>query len=93
MLRDATLRRDNYTCIVPGCRARATRVDHIKSRRDGGLDSLRNLRSLCTRHDNQIKEDARGKRRSDGKPYVLGCDVRGRPLDPSHWWNRKIAQS
>jgi hypothetical protein len=23
---------------------------------------------------------------------VLGCDSSGRPLDPNHWWNKKISQ-
>lgn len=87
-LRVAALERDGYVCAVLGCRARATHVDHIKSRRSGGQDALHNLRSLCAMHDGQIKEDSRGKRKDDGQAYVRGCDGTGNPLDPAHWWNR-----
>jgi len=87
-LREAALLRDLYRCAVPGCRARATHVDHIVSRRMGGPDTLANLRSLCAMHDGQIKEDSRGKRKNDGQAYVRGCDGTGNPLDPAHWWNR-----
>jgi hypothetical protein len=30
------------------------------------------------------------KRRSGGTPYLLGCDEKGKPLDPNYWW--KISQ-
>ena len=92
-LREDALFRDLYRCAVPGCRTYATRVDHIISRKRGGADHLDNLRCLCAAHDNQIKEDATGKRRRDGKLSLPGCDANGRPLDPSHWWNKKIARS
>lgn len=95
-LRTAALMRDHYRCCVRGCFTVATHVDHVLSRRDGGPDRLDNLRCFCAVHDNQVKEDATGKRRSDGSPYVVGCDVSGRPLDPGHWWNqqsKKISQS
>jgi 5-methylcytosine-specific restriction endonuclease McrA len=91
-LREAAQLRDLYRCAVPGCRATATHVDHIVSRRRGGADHLDNLRCLCAAHDNQINEDGSGNRRSDGKTYVLGCGASGRPLDPCHWWNEKIAR-
>jgi len=65
-LRAAALQRDGYTCAVPGW-GNATHVDHVVSRRSGGLD---NLRSLCAVHDGQINEDNNGKRKSDGKPYL-----------------------
>lgn len=85
-LRTAALKRDGYICTVPGCRAKATHIDHIVSRRSGGPDTLANLRSLCAMHDGQIKEDSRGKRKNDGQAYVRGCDGTGNP--PAHWWNR-----
>jgi 5-methylcytosine-specific restriction protein A len=88
-LRETALERDAYTCRVPGCRAKATHVDHIVARTAGGADALSNLRSLCAFHDGQIKEDAKGNRRSGGKLTVPGCDVSGRPLDPGHWWNKR----
>jgi 5-methylcytosine-specific restriction endonuclease McrA len=46
-LRHARLQLDRQICVVPGCGQRATVVDHIVSRRAGGADALRNLRSLC----------------------------------------------
>ena len=64
-------------------------VDHIRPRRDGGQDTPANLRLLCRRCDNRIKERADGTRRSRGKLTVPGCDARGRPVDPSHWWKRR----
>jgi len=36
------------------------------------------------------KRGWQGKRRSGGTPYLLGCDEKGKPLDPNHWW--KISQ-
>jgi len=66
-LREQVLIRDGYRCTARGCRAWAKVVDHIVSRRNGGSDELGNLRSLCRMHDNRIKEDASGARRSDGR--------------------------
>jgi HNH endonuclease len=86
-LRAAALGRDGHRCTAPGCTARANVVDHIISRRNGGLDTLTNLRSLCAHHDSQIKENTDGKRKNNGKPYLRGCDATGKPLDPEHWWN------
>lgn len=73
---------------MPGCDRAGKVVDHIIARRAGGPDTLGNLRHLCRDHDNQVKEDATGKRRSAGKMTVFGCDAQGRPLDPGHWWNK-----
>ena len=86
-LRQEALLRD-YRCAVPGCRATATIVDHIVSRRAGGPDELANLRCLCATHDNQTKEDSTGKRRG-ADHYIVGCDANGHPRDPAHWWNQK----
>ena len=88
-LRKQRLQMDNYRCVVPGCGAIAKRVDHIVSRKAGGTDTLDNLRSLCVAHDNAIKEDARGTRRTDGKLFVRGCDADGWPLDKDHPWNKR----
>lgn len=79
-LRSAALARDHYTCVVPGCGARATHVDHVKRRRNGGADALFNLRSLCATHDNQVKEDTRGNRRGQGRFRLFGCGADGWPL-------------
>lgn len=55
-LRAAALDRDGYRCASPGCPDRAVVVDHIVSRRDGGTDTLDNLRCLCRTHDSRLKE-------------------------------------
>lgn len=80
-LRAACLKRDGYRCTVPGCGStyRLT-ADHIKPRRQGGADALYNLRTLCGRHDAQVKELPSGERRRDGKPILRGCDADGWPL-------------
>jgi 5-methylcytosine-specific restriction endonuclease McrA len=51
------LERDRHRCtwIVDGvrCTRRASTVDHIVARRDGGADlDATNCRSLCRQHDN-----------------------------------------
>ncbi|MFA7279800.1 MAG: HNH endonuclease, partial [Sterolibacterium sp.] len=60
-LRLECLRRDRFICVK--CGAPAKVADHITSRKDGGADSLENLRSLCRTCDNQSKEDSSGQRR------------------------------
>jgi 5-methylcytosine-specific restriction enzyme A len=89
VLRNAALARDRHRCVVPGCGAKATHVDHVLSRRRGGADALHNLRSLCATHDAQVKERPDGKRGRDGKLTVSGCDASGWPIDPNHPWNAK----
>ena len=86
-LRTTVLQRDAYTCIVPGCRQRATTVDHIVSRRNGGADEMRNLRSLCSAHDRQIKEMRDGRRANGGILTQLGSGIDGTPMDLRHHWN------
>lgn len=78
-LRTARLVMDNYTCVVPGCNERATVVDHIKSRRSGGADSIANTRSLCRTHDCQVMQKPDGTRKSGGVFKVIGCGVDGWP--------------
>jgi 5-methylcytosine-specific restriction endonuclease McrA len=72
-LRHKAMERDHHHCTTPGCMARATRVDHIISRKAGGMDALSNLRCLCTICDNKMRE-YHGKRRSGGKAIVTGID-------------------
>jgi 5-methylcytosine-specific restriction endonuclease McrA len=85
-LRAAVLRRDLFTCVVPGCGQPAYAVDHIKRRRDGGADAMWNLRSLCKAHDHAVKEGKAGKRGNAGALVVKGCFADGTPRDPSHPW-------
>jgi 5-methylcytosine-specific restriction enzyme A len=95
-LRTRALKRDGYRCTVPGCRKTAKDgrliVDHIRTRPQSAepthLDVLSNLRTLCREHDNQVKEDRNGRRRSGGRCVVKGCDLLGNPVDPQHHWRR-----
>ncbi|HLO74856.1 MAG TPA: HNH endonuclease [Magnetospirillum sp.] len=75
---------DRHTCTVPGCGRPAVVVDHTKPR----SLAMSDLRSLCRLHDNQVKEDATGRRRSGGRFSVPGCDADGMPLDPNHPWRK-----
>jgi hypothetical protein len=45
--------------------------------------SAENHESLCAPHHDTLaqREEARG--------YTIGCDEAGRPVDPSHPWNRQ----
>lgn len=85
-LRAAALRRDLFTCVVPGCNQPAHAVDHIKARRQGGADRLDDVRSLCKWHDHAIKEGPTGERRNAGVLVVKGCFADGSPRDPAHPW-------
>ena len=86
-LRSQALARDGGECVIEGCAARATHVDHIATRPRSpiptGADVLTNLRSLCARHDAQVKEGASGRRRRGGHFTVRGVDADGWPLDPA----------
>lgn len=85
-LRAARLAKDRGVCVVPGCGKKATTVDHIKRRRDGGADTIANTRSLCTEHDRSVKELPSGLRRNGGKLVMKGCFEDGSPRDPKHPW-------
>lgn len=86
-LRKACLDRDHWRCVVPGCYARATHADHIQRRPISATltpaDRLDNLRSLCARHDAQVKELPDGTRRNGGEFTIRGADADGWPLDPT----------
>jgi 5-methylcytosine-specific restriction endonuclease McrA len=58
--------RDGYICTVPGCGQPAKVADHIHTRRFGGSDSHKNLRSLCQYHDHVFKERPDGSRKNSG---------------------------
>lgn len=91
-LRALCYQRDHWRCSVPGCGSREDlTADHIVTRPNVDhpteADSLSNLRTLCGRHDRQIKERPGGTRRGNrGQLRVVGCDADGLPVDPSHPW-------
>lgn len=53
-LRKQCLDRDRWRCVL--CGDKAVVADHITARRQGGADTLSNLRALCRLHDNQLRE-------------------------------------
>jgi 5-methylcytosine-specific restriction endonuclease McrA len=65
-LRMSCLKRDGFSCQV--CGDKATIADHIISRRNGGSDTLTNLRAMCRTCDNKAKEDHMGVRRGQTTP-------------------------
>lgn len=85
-LRLKCLERDRWRCQI--CGGRADIADHITSLRNGGMNVLSNLRSLCPRCDRSIKERAGGQRSRGG--IAPGCDAQGRPIDKGHWWNHDL---
>ena len=87
-LRQAVLRRDGGFCTTPGCGWPATIVDHIISPRNGGTDGMGNLRSLCRRCDNSVKEAHDRTRRNGGRLTAIGCDAEGNLLDPNSQWHQ-----
>lgn len=85
-LRLARLRMDHFRCAAPGCGLVAVVADHVVPRRQGGSDTLSNLRSLCLMHDRQVKERIGGSKRGHDGQLSSPCDVNGHPLDPKHPW-------
>jgi 5-methylcytosine-specific restriction endonuclease McrA len=54
-------------CEVPGCGAKANRVDHILNRAEGGADLVpENLQSMCEEHHRRktLAESHRGAKRA-----------------------------
>jgi hypothetical protein len=86
LISEVVRQRSRGWCEVPGCGRPGKVFDHILRRTDGGADDPSNVRHLCRDHDNIIKEDASGKRRSGGRLTLRGCDEHGIPLEGSHWW-------
>lgn len=61
-LRLEILRRDEYTCAHAGCWAKATEVDHIRPKEDGGTDDPANLQAMCHTHHAEKTTNERVKR-------------------------------
>lgn len=80
----------NPVCCVPGCGARATDVDHVRTIRSGGdRFDPRNQVAYCRSHHGQktARRDRPSYRSDNGRLVVKGCDASGWPLDPLHGWN------
>lgn len=69
-------------CSVPGCRARATDVDHIQSVKNAPNRRLdpSNLQSFCHSHHSILTQ-------AYDRGTIRGaCDADGNPVDPGHPW-------
>lgn len=90
-LRAQCIRRD-VLCSTPGCGRFSVIADHIVPRAQGGADTLANLRGCCASCHSRVTAKADGgfgnRVKRDRTLRLKGCDVNGRPLDPTHWWNR-----
>lgn len=71
-------------CAAQGIVTPSTVPDHIIPLSRGGTDDNSNIRCLCE-PCHKIRTAEQFGHRSGG----AGTDVNGRPLDPSHPWNRK----
>jgi len=72
-------------CAQRGLLTSATVVDHIEPHR-GDVDrfwDMDNWQALCAPCHNGLKQSA------EKLGYVQGSALDGRPLDPSHPWNRR----
>lgn len=67
----------------PSCPKPATEVDHKVAIRNGGDPwAWENLASSCHEcHSSKTAADKAGR-----EWQRKGCDERGLPLDPGHWW-------
>lgn len=72
---------------MQGKKVAAVAVDHIVPHRgDSKLFWDRsNWQPLCIPHHNSTKQ------REEKRGHMIGNDLSGRPLDPSHPWNRNRA--
>lgn len=79
-LREKILKRDRHlcqTCAKLGIVTKATQVDHIREKAEGGTDDPSNLQSIC---------ESCHKKKTSNKRDTAPCDVNGMPLDPNHPW-------
>lgn len=91
-IRKQAFLRDLYTCQRCGCiviegnrhHPRAAVANHKKAHKGDPelFFDIENVETVCKAdHDTLIqREEARG--------YTIGADLNGRPVDPSHPWNR-----
>ena len=70
-------------CYAKGILTPSTVPDHIIPLSKDGQDTDDNIRCLCAAcHKIRTAEQF-------GQRVVQGCDIKGRPLDPAHPWNRR----
>ena len=92
-LRDAKLQADPWCqcdeCRLTGRKIAADQVDHVRPINQGGQPwAWDNLQSMYgPHHSRKTWHDMRGI-----EARVRGVDAEtGRPIDPRHWWNKKIS--
>lgn len=57
-IRRRILKRDRHQCQAPGCRAKATEVDHVINNDDDSPENLQSLCSPCHRKKTQAEAQA-----------------------------------
>lgn len=75
-------------CLAQGRVTPATVADHVEPHRgDPDLFWHGDLQSLCDADPWRCHSSTKAKAEQRG--YLAGSDVAGRPVDPSHPWNRR----
>lgn len=69
-------------CSALGRVVPAVIADHVTPHRGNAELFEGELQSLCVRCHDSAKQSLERTGR------IKGCDVDGRPLDPSHWWKK-----
>ena len=69
-------------CTAKGLTVLATEVDHHDN--NPANNALQNLQPLCRMHHSLKTARAMGYTVNER----MGCDASGKPLDPSHHWNK-----
>ncbi len=81
-------------CDTAGRMVLATVVDHVTPISAGGaafdLDGTQSLCPSCHSKKTARGSEAGGARTTRALQPQKGCDANGRPLDPSHHWNKSL---
>ena len=52
-IREKVFARDGYKCLFQNCKNKDLTFDHVKPRSKGGKNTMDNLQTLCTKHNNK----------------------------------------